>query len=153
MLINNNAHALTNQRCNEKDLRQETMFLGISLLDRFLSKGFFKNERTLQIVGIACLALATRIEENQPYNGYLLYLYFLILFLNFLTLFYFYFLILILYLLSNPVDFIFKSAILILIWFLISYFCSTLHPHLINHYFFYLFLLLELIFCWHFWNL
>ncbi|KAI8028036.1 Cyclin-SDS [Camellia lanceoleosa] len=50
-----------------KELQKETMFLGISLLDRFLSKGFFKNKRSLQIVGIACLALATRIEENQPF--------------------------------------------------------------------------------------
>ncbi|PON67384.1 Cyclin [Parasponia andersonii] len=66
---NCNTNNFPMERCNEKDLQQETMFLGISLLDRFLSKGFFKNERTLQIVGIACLALATRIEENQPYNG------------------------------------------------------------------------------------
>ncbi|XP_045803379.1 cyclin-SDS [Trifolium pratense] len=51
-----------------KHLRQETMFLGINLLDRFLSKGYFKAERNLQIVGIACLTLATRIEENQQYN-------------------------------------------------------------------------------------
>ncbi|WJX16790.1 hypothetical protein P8452_06779 [Trifolium repens] len=51
-----------------KQLRQETMFLGINLLDRFLSKGYFKAERNLQIVGIACLTLATRIEENQQYN-------------------------------------------------------------------------------------
>ncbi|XP_024019353.1 cyclin-SDS [Morus notabilis] len=57
------------QHCKETNLHQETMFLGVSLLDRFLSKGFFKSERVLQIVGIACIALATRIEENQPYNS------------------------------------------------------------------------------------
>ncbi|KEH40656.1 carboxy-terminal domain cyclin [Medicago truncatula] len=51
-----------------KQLRPETMFLAINLLDRFLSKGYFKAERNLQIVGIACLTLATRIEENQQYN-------------------------------------------------------------------------------------
>ncbi|XP_057740628.1 cyclin-SDS [Arachis stenosperma] len=51
-----------------KQLRQETMFLGVSLLDRFLSKGYFKVKRNLQIVGIACLTLATRIEENQQYS-------------------------------------------------------------------------------------
>ncbi|KAK7308642.1 hypothetical protein VNO77_42262 [Canavalia gladiata] len=51
-----------------KQLRQETMFLGVNLLDRFLSKGYFKAKRNLHIVGIACLTLATRIEENQQYN-------------------------------------------------------------------------------------
>ncbi|KAH9794432.1 cyclin-SDS [Citrus sinensis] len=57
------------EQCTAKELHQETMFLGVSLLDRFLSRGFFKIKRNLQIVGVACLALATRIEENQPYNG------------------------------------------------------------------------------------
>ncbi|KAL6295281.1 hypothetical protein ACE6H2_003423 [Prunus campanulata] len=56
------------ERSNQTKLQQETKFLGVSLLDRFLSKGFFKSKRILQIVGIACLTLATRIEENQPYN-------------------------------------------------------------------------------------
>ncbi|XP_027361398.1 cyclin-SDS [Abrus precatorius] len=51
-----------------KQLRQETMFLGVNLLDRFLSEGYFKAKRNLQIGGIACLTLATRIEENQQYN-------------------------------------------------------------------------------------
>ncbi|KAJ1418359.1 Cyclin-like [Sesbania bispinosa] len=58
---------IVEQSCR-KQLRQETLFLGISLLDRFLSKGYFKARRNLHIVGIACLTLATRIEENQPYN-------------------------------------------------------------------------------------
>ncbi|RZC71446.1 hypothetical protein C5167_034621 [Papaver somniferum] len=49
-------------------LNLETVFLGVSLLDRFLSQGFFQNKRNLQLLGIACLTLATRIEENQPYN-------------------------------------------------------------------------------------
>ncbi|GAV86174.1 Cyclin_N domain-containing protein/Cyclin_C domain-containing protein, partial [Cephalotus follicularis] len=57
------------EQCNAKEFQQETMFLGVHLLDRFLSKGFFKTKRNLQIVGVACLALATRIEENQPYNS------------------------------------------------------------------------------------
>ncbi|KAE9605276.1 putative cyclin [Lupinus albus] len=51
-----------------KQLRPETLFLGVSLLDRFLSKGYFKTKRTLQLVGIACLTLAIRIEENQQNN-------------------------------------------------------------------------------------
>ncbi|XP_050887379.1 cyclin-SDS [Lathyrus oleraceus] len=51
-----------------KQLRQETIFLAINLLDRFLSKGYFKAEKSLQIVGIACFTLAIRIEENQQYN-------------------------------------------------------------------------------------
>ncbi|XP_076931981.1 cyclin-SDS-like [Bidens hawaiensis] len=52
-----------------KELQKETLFLGVSLLDRFLSKGYFRNKRELEIAGIACLTLATRIEENQPYNS------------------------------------------------------------------------------------
>ncbi|KAL2347804.1 hypothetical protein Fmac_001804 [Flemingia macrophylla] len=55
-----------------KQLRQETMFLGVNLFDRFLSKGYFKAKRNLQIVGIACLTLAIRIEENQQYNRFYL---------------------------------------------------------------------------------
>ncbi|XP_057443216.1 cyclin-SDS [Lotus japonicus] len=60
-------HWIIEQSC-QKQLRQETLFLGISLLDRFLGKGYFKDRRNLQILGIACLTLATRIEENQQYN-------------------------------------------------------------------------------------
>ncbi|KAE8667699.1 Cyclin-SDS-like [Hibiscus syriacus] len=57
------------EQSTAKKFQQETIFLGVSLLDRFLSKGFFKSRRSLQIVGIACLTLATRLEENQPYNS------------------------------------------------------------------------------------
>ncbi|XP_024008944.1 cyclin-SDS isoform X2 [Eutrema salsugineum] len=57
------------EQCTEMELQQETLFLGVSLLDRFLSKGSFNSERTLVLVGIASLTLATRIEENQPYNS------------------------------------------------------------------------------------
>ncbi|KZV19547.1 cyclin-SDS [Dorcoceras hygrometricum] len=60
-------HWIVEQATN-KELQRETMFLGVSLLDRFLSKGYFKNIQNLQIAGIACLTLATRIEENQPNN-------------------------------------------------------------------------------------
>ncbi|KAL3644739.1 hypothetical protein CASFOL_009919 [Castilleja foliolosa] len=56
------------EEATKTELQKETMFLGVNLLDRFLSKGYFKNVRNLQIAGIACLTLATRIEENQPYN-------------------------------------------------------------------------------------
>ncbi|MCL7045688.1 hypothetical protein MKW94_026801 [Papaver nudicaule] len=48
-----------------RQLNLETVFLSVSLLDRFLSKGYFKTRRKLQLLGIACLTLATRIEENQ----------------------------------------------------------------------------------------
>ncbi|KAJ9563720.1 hypothetical protein OSB04_008880 [Centaurea solstitialis] len=61
-------HWIIEQSAN-KDLQKETMFLGVSLLDRFLSKGYFRNKKELQIAGIACLTLATRIEENQPFNS------------------------------------------------------------------------------------
>ncbi|CAA0811513.1 Cyclin-SDS [Striga hermonthica] len=56
------------EEANSKELQKETMFLGVNIFDRFLSKGYFENVRNLQIAGIACLTLATRIEENQPYN-------------------------------------------------------------------------------------
>ncbi|CAJ1932712.1 unnamed protein product [Sphenostylis stenocarpa] len=58
---------IAQQSCR-KQLRQETIFLGVNLLDRFLNKGYFKVEKHLQIVGIACLSLAIRIEENQQHN-------------------------------------------------------------------------------------
>ncbi|CAN8305189.1 unnamed protein product [Cochlearia groenlandica] len=57
------------EQCSEMELHQETLFLGVSLLDRFLSKGSFRSKRTVILVGIASLTLATRIEENQPYNS------------------------------------------------------------------------------------
>ncbi|KAK9691901.1 hypothetical protein RND81_09G227300 [Saponaria officinalis] len=57
------------QLSRKKDLNSETMFLGVRLFDRFLSKGCFTSKRNLQILGIACLTLAIRIEENQPYNS------------------------------------------------------------------------------------
>ncbi|KAF8099274.1 hypothetical protein N665_0247s0053 [Sinapis alba] len=57
------------EQCSEMELQPETLFLGVSLLDRFLTKGSFNNERILVLVGIASLTLATRIEENQPYNS------------------------------------------------------------------------------------
>ncbi|KAF9625234.1 hypothetical protein IFM89_020820 [Coptis chinensis] len=56
------------EESNVRELQSETMFLGVSLLDRFLDRGFFKQKRKLQLLGIACLSLATRLEENQPYN-------------------------------------------------------------------------------------
>ncbi|KAJ3697687.1 hypothetical protein LUZ61_001392 [Rhynchospora tenuis] len=50
------------------EMQLETLFLGVTILDRFLSRGYFKSVRYLQLLGIASLILATRIEENQPYN-------------------------------------------------------------------------------------
>ncbi|KAE8793450.1 cyclin-SDS-like [Hordeum vulgare] len=51
------------------DLQPETLFLGIGLMDRFLTRGYIKGTRNVQLLGIACITLATRIEENQPYNS------------------------------------------------------------------------------------
>ncbi|XP_076890021.1 uncharacterized protein LOC143540973 [Bidens hawaiensis] len=62
-------HWIMEQSAN-KDLQKETMFLGVNLFDRFLSKGYFRSQMELEIAGIACLTLATRIEENQPYNSF-----------------------------------------------------------------------------------
>lgn len=56
------------EHATSTELKPETMFLGVNLLDRFLSKGYFESARNLQIAGVACLTLATRIEENQPFN-------------------------------------------------------------------------------------
>ncbi|KAL8161195.1 hypothetical protein V2J09_012684 [Rumex salicifolius] len=56
------------QTSDTKELHKETVFLAVRLLDRFLSKGYFNNKKNLEIVGIACLTLATRIEEKQPHN-------------------------------------------------------------------------------------
>ncbi|CAH9095970.1 unnamed protein product [Cuscuta epithymum] len=56
------------EQATKKELQKETMFLGVNLFDRFLTKGYFRKENNLQIAGIACLTLATRIEENQPLN-------------------------------------------------------------------------------------
>ncbi|CAN6290168.1 unnamed protein product [Urochloa humidicola] len=50
------------------NLQPVTVFMGIGLMDRFLTKGYMKGLRNLQLLGIACITLATRIEENQPYN-------------------------------------------------------------------------------------
>ncbi|KAL3502092.1 hypothetical protein ACH5RR_036541 [Cinchona calisaya] len=61
-------HWIVEQSTN-KELQKETLFLGVCLLDRFLSQGYFKTKRNLQLAGIACLTLATRIEENQPFNS------------------------------------------------------------------------------------
>ncbi|KAJ1298163.1 hypothetical protein BS78_01G432700 [Paspalum vaginatum] len=52
-------------------LQPVTMFMGIGLMDRFLTQGYMKGLRNLQLLGIACITLATRIEENQPYNSIL----------------------------------------------------------------------------------
>ncbi|XP_022995283.1 cyclin-SDS-like [Cucurbita maxima] len=56
------------ERSRDTKLHQETTFLGVTLLDQILRKGFFKAGRHLQILGVACLTLATRIEENQSYS-------------------------------------------------------------------------------------
>lgn len=52
-------------------LQPVTVFMGIGLMDRFLTRGYVKGLRNLQLLGIACITLATRIEENQPYNSVL----------------------------------------------------------------------------------
>ncbi|XP_059308842.1 cyclin-SDS [Lycium ferocissimum] len=57
------------EQATRKDLQKETMFLSVNLFDRFLSKGYFRTKKCLQIAGIACLTLAVRIEENQPFNS------------------------------------------------------------------------------------
>ena len=65
-----NNYFLNEQLSRKKDLQSETTFLAVRLLDRFLTKGFFTSRKNLQLLGIACLTLAIRIEENQPYNRY-----------------------------------------------------------------------------------
>ncbi|XP_066388461.1 cyclin-SDS-like [Miscanthus floridulus] len=50
------------------NLQPVTMFMGIGLMDRFLTQGYMKGLSNFQLLSIACITLATRIEENQPYN-------------------------------------------------------------------------------------
>ncbi|XP_068661802.1 cyclin-SDS-like [Aristolochia californica] len=57
------------QHAGLNGLHCETLFLGVSLLDRFLREGFFQSKKNLQLLGIACCTLATRIEEKQPLNS------------------------------------------------------------------------------------
>ncbi|XP_047086610.1 cyclin-SDS-like [Lolium rigidum] len=52
-----------------RELQPETCFMGVGLMDRFLTRGYVEGTRNLQLLGIACVTLATRIEENQPYNS------------------------------------------------------------------------------------
>ncbi|MQL78935.1 hypothetical protein Taro_011359 [Colocasia esculenta] len=56
------------EHASAEELHCETLFLGVGLMDRFLSRGFFKTEGNLHLLGIACVTLAARLEENQPYN-------------------------------------------------------------------------------------
>ncbi|CAN6295939.1 unnamed protein product [Urochloa humidicola] len=56
------------EHSNLTKLQPVTVFMGIGLMDRFLTRGYMKGLRNLQLLGIACITLATRIEENQPYN-------------------------------------------------------------------------------------
>ncbi|CAL4929899.1 unnamed protein product [Urochloa decumbens] len=56
------------EHSNLMKLQPVTVFMGIGLMDRFLTRGYMKGLRNLQLLGIACITLATRIEENQPYN-------------------------------------------------------------------------------------
>ncbi|KAM0880730.1 hypothetical protein ACQ4PT_033368 [Festuca glaucescens] len=55
-----------------RGLQPETLFLGVGLMDRVLTRGYIEGTRNLQLLGIACVTLATRIEENQPYNRFYL---------------------------------------------------------------------------------
>ncbi|KAF8673811.1 hypothetical protein HU200_048567 [Digitaria exilis] len=56
------------EHSNLNKLQTVTKFMGIGLMDRFLTQGYMRGLRNLQLLGIACITLATRIEENQPYN-------------------------------------------------------------------------------------
>ncbi|WOK93171.1 cyclin-SDS-like [Canna indica] len=60
------------QYSSSMELHHETLFLGVSLMDHFLSRGYFKSERNLQLLGIACITLATQIEENRYYSRFYL---------------------------------------------------------------------------------
>ncbi|XP_072991723.1 cyclin-SDS-like [Typha latifolia] len=57
------------EHSNAMELQLETLFLGVDLMDRSLSRGYFNSVQNLQLLGISCITLATRIEENQPYNN------------------------------------------------------------------------------------
>ncbi|XP_078171782.1 cyclin-SDS-like isoform X2 [Carex rostrata] len=70
-LLLDQRHLMVNwmiERFKATEMQLETLFLAVSIIDRFLSRGYFKSVRCLQLLGIASITLATRIEENQPYN-------------------------------------------------------------------------------------
>lgn len=47
-------------------LRSETLFLGVTLMDRFLSDRTRVAPRDLQLVGTSCMLVAAKFEEAPP---------------------------------------------------------------------------------------
>ncbi|KAK9501562.1 hypothetical protein O3M35_012265 [Rhynocoris fuscipes] len=50
----------------EYDLLQETLHLAVSLVDRYLQIANDVTVKNLQLVGVCCMAIATKYEEVQP---------------------------------------------------------------------------------------
>ena len=48
-----------------KTLRQETLFLAVNIIDRFLSKRQVAKDK-LQLVGATCLLIASKMEDMWP---------------------------------------------------------------------------------------
>lgn len=47
-------------------LHRETFYLGIHYLDRFLSLNWDVSKSSLQLIGVACLYVAAKLEEIYP---------------------------------------------------------------------------------------
>lgn len=50
----------------EFNLQMETLFLSVAIMDKFLSQGPLLKKSSLQLLGIASLFLAVKLEETQP---------------------------------------------------------------------------------------
>ncbi|GAQ82905.1 Cyclin A [Klebsormidium nitens] len=50
----------------EFNLQMETLFLSVAIMDKFLSEGRLLKKSSLQLLGIASLFLAVKLEETQP---------------------------------------------------------------------------------------
>jgi len=46
-------------------LREQTLYLGVKLLDHFLEKNSIKNDDELQLVGVVTLRIAAQVEVKN----------------------------------------------------------------------------------------
>lgn len=54
------------QFIDEYYFRQETLFLGVAIMDAYLCKAPLVKKGSLQLLGVACIILAVKFEECRP---------------------------------------------------------------------------------------